>query len=78
MVPLNAVVPLTVKLNPPIVRTEPFATLKLAHAAFAVMVTVKTPSIKALSPATGKLAPGAPPEVADQVELAFQLPVTTE
>jgi hypothetical protein len=31
-----------------------------------------------LSPAIGNDAPGAPPDVADQVEFKFQLPVATE
>jgi hypothetical protein len=67
-----------VKLNPPTFKTEPFAILKLAPAEATLTVTVNPPSIKALSPATGALAPGAPPEVADQVALTFQFPVATE
>ena len=46
--------------------------------AFAVTVTVWPPSIVTVSPATGALAPAAPPELADQVVVAFQLPVATE
>jgi hypothetical protein len=48
------------------------------QAAFAVNVTLKPPSIVTASPATGTLAPAAPPEVADHVVVAFQLPVATE
>jgi hypothetical protein len=50
----------------------------VAHAAFAVTVTVRLPSITALSPATGALAPLEPPDVADHVEVEFQLPLATE
>jgi hypothetical protein len=50
----------------------------VAHAAFAVTVTVRLPSITALSPATGALAPLAPPDVADHVPVEFQLPLATE
>ena len=41
------------------------------------MVTVKPPSIKTVSPAIGTLAPAAPPEVADQVEVTPHDPVAT-
>jgi hypothetical protein len=50
----------------------------LAHSALTGTVTVKPFSRKTLSPATGNDAPGAPPEVADHVEFAFQFPVATE
>jgi hypothetical protein len=49
-----------------------------AQAAATVTVTVRPPSIVTVSPATGTLAPEAPPEVADHVLVAFQLPVATE
>ncbi len=72
------VVPETVKLNPPTVSEDPDAILRLVHAAFAVIVTFLLPSINTTSPATGKLAPLAPPDVADHVEVAFQFPDATE
>lgn len=50
----------------------------LVQAAFAVIVTVHPFSRKTLSPATGTLAPEAPPEVADHVAVEFQLPLVTE
>jgi hypothetical protein len=49
-----------------------------AHAASAVIVTLCPPSMVTTSPATGTDTPDVPPEVADQVEVAFQLPVATE
>jgi hypothetical protein len=65
-------VALTVKvaLNPVKVTFE--------HAEFTVTVIICPFSINTLSPATGILAPGAPPEVADHVEVKFQLPLATE
>jgi hypothetical protein len=51
----------------------------LAHAAFeTLIVTLSPPSIITTSPATGTLAPEAPPDEDDQVEVEFQLPVATE
>ena len=78
MVPFSVVVPLTVILNPATDKVAPLAILKLAQAASAAVVTVKPPSINTLSPAIGKLAPEAPPDVADHVEMSFQFPVATE
>jgi hypothetical protein len=78
MIPATEVVPLTVILKPPTLKVDPLAILKLAQAASAAVVTVNPPSIKTLSPAIGKLAPGAPPDVAAHVEMLFQLPVATE
>jgi len=49
----------------------------LVQAAFTLTVTVNPPSIVTTSPATGTVALGVPPEVADQVDVAFQLPVAT-
>jgi hypothetical protein len=42
------------------------------------MVTVYPLSIVTTSPATGALTPAAPPDVADHVVVALQLPVATE
>jgi len=78
MVPVMLVVPETARVKPPTVRADPVAILRFVQAAAAVTVTVHPPSIIALSAATGAEAPGAPPEVADQVEVAFQLPDATE
>ena len=41
-------------------------------------VTAYPPSIKTASPLTGTEAPDAPPDVADQVLVEFQLPEATE
>jgi hypothetical protein len=41
-------------------------------------VTVKPPSMMASSPTPGAVAPGAPPDVADQVDVDPQVPVATE
>ena len=57
---------------------EPVLTVRLVHAAMAVVVTVKPPSMVTLSAATGAGAPGAPPLVVDHVEVELQLPVATE
>ena len=68
-------------LVPEIVRElAPVKVVKLtdAQAAVAVTVTVKPRSIVTTSPATGTEAPAPPPDVADQVAMAFQLPVATE
>ena len=78
IVPFNDVEPLTVRLKPLTVKVDPEVTEMLVHADAASTVTVNPPSTKTLSPATGTLAPGTPPEVADQVEVAFQFPVATE
>jgi hypothetical protein len=51
-----------------------------AHAEEVFTVNVTAPlaaSQKTLSPATGKLAPAAPPDAADQLAVSFQLPVAT-
>jgi hypothetical protein len=72
------VVPETVKVFPPIVRLDPAAIFTFVHAEVEFTVTVNPPSINALSPAAGTLAPPAPPEVADQVDAEPQLPVATE
>ena len=77
-VPEMVVVLETAKLNPPTVNEDPDAILRFVHAAFAVIVTVLFPSINTTSPATGKLAPLVPPEVAAHVEVAFQFPDATE
>jgi hypothetical protein len=55
-----------------------FFTVTLAEAALAESVTVNPPSMVASSPAIGALAPEAPPEVADQVEVDDQFPLATE
>lgn len=52
--------------------------VSVAHAAFVERVTVKPPSIVTTSPAIGTVAPEAPPDVADQVLVEFQLLVDTE
>jgi hypothetical protein len=46
-------------------------------AVFTSSVTVKPPSINTSSPATGIAAPGAPPDVFDQVAVEFHVPVAT-
>ena len=48
------------------------------HAASALTVTLKPDASVTSSPATGTAAPGAPPEVSDQVAILFQFPVATE
>jgi hypothetical protein len=50
----------------------------LEQAAFCERVTVKYLSIYTSSPAMGTVAPGAPPEVADQVDGDDQSPEATE
>ena len=60
-------------MDPALIVIEP-----IVVAVFAFSVTVKPPSIVTVSPAAGTDAPAAPPEVADQVEVALQLPVATE
>jgi hypothetical protein len=47
-------------------------------AASATTVIVSPFSIRTASPATGNDAPAVPPALADQVEVAFQLPEATE
>jgi len=76
--PFTVVRPDTAKLNPPTLSVEPEAMLTFVQAALALTVTVQPPSTYALSAATGAVAPAVPPEVADQVLVAFQLPVATE
>ena len=78
----NVTVPETVRVNVAFtvrIALAPTAVkVILEHPASAVTVTVHPFSRKTLSPATGKLAPGAPPEVADHVAVEFQLPEATE
>ena len=50
----------------------------LLQAALAVRVTLNPPEIVTSSAATGTEAPAVPPEVADQVVVAFQFPEATE
>ena len=79
--PPIVVVPDTVKLKAPTLRLDAIVKslmIKVAQAAFAVIVTLKPPSIVTTSPATGTEAPAAPPVVADQVAVEFQLPLATE
>lgn len=60
-------------------RVLPAAMVKEPRAAeLAFRVTVKPPSIVTATPAPGTEAPGAPPDVADQVAVLFQFPVATE
>ena len=47
-------------------------------AVLTLRVTVKPPSITTTSPTAGTEAPGAPPDVADQVAVLPQMPVATE
>jgi len=82
----DVMAPLTVRLGEPLAAKVnvplplPLTPIEmLAHAASVTLtVTVNPPSIVTTSPATGKLAPLAPPEVADQTAVLFQLPVATE
>ena len=78
MVPETEVAPETVKLKPPTVSDDEAAILRDAQAAAVVTVTVFEPSIKTSSPATGTLAPGAPPDDIDHVLVELQFPVATE
>lgn len=78
MVPFTVVVPLTVKLTLETVKVEPLAMEIFVQAEVTLTVTFLFPSIKTTSPATGTLAPGPPPEVADHVPVEFQFPVATE
>lgn len=55
-----------------------FVKVMLAQLAFAVIVTLNPPMMLTLSPATGAEAPGAPPALADHVDVAFQFPEATE
>ncbi len=66
------------KANPPTFKVEPLAIDKFAQADATLTVTVNPPSMKTSSPATGTLAPLAPPELADHVVVTLQLPVATE
>ena len=77
-VPVTVVIPVTARLNAPTVSVDPLAIFKVAHAAFAAIVTVRLPSINTTSPAIGAEAPEAPPDVADHVAVDAQLPVATE
>jgi hypothetical protein len=76
------IAPDTVKVTPELMFrfavVEAVVKVTEAHAAAAVTVTVKPPSMVTVSPATGTDAPLAPPEVADQVLVAFQFPLATE
>lgn len=56
---------------------EASPTVNVEHAAAAVNVTVKPGEIVTISPATGNEAPEAPPNVADQVAVLFQLLLAT-
>jgi hypothetical protein len=55
-----------------------FLTVTFVEDLAASSVTVKPPSIIASSAATGADAPGAPPEVADQVAVEIHVPLATE
>lgn len=77
IVPDIVVDPSTVRLKPPILKTEEVATLRFKHEPLAFKVTVRDPSIKTLSELPGTLAPDGPPEVADHIEVEFQLPFAT-
>jgi hypothetical protein len=77
-VPFTEKLPLIANVKVVLVKVPVALTVRSAQAALAVIVTALLPSITTISPATGKLAPAAPPDVADQVELAFQFPVATE
>jgi hypothetical protein len=59
------------------VAAAPVKVTELA-AASAVTVMVWPLAIKTTSPATGAEAPAVPPDVADQVAVEFQFPLTTE
>ena len=75
---MTVVVPLTVNVNPPTFKVEPVAIETFVQAEATFTVTILFPSIYTTSPATGKLAPDAPPEFADHTAVLFQLPVATE
>ena len=77
-VPETDVIPETVKLKPPTVREDKASIFRVAHVAAPFTVMYCEPSIKTSSPATGKLAPGNPPDVVDHVAFEFQLPLATE
>ncbi|MEK7719857.1 MAG: hypothetical protein AAB347_09650, partial [Bacteroidota bacterium] len=77
-VPVTEVVPETVIAKAPTVRVDALAILRLVQAAVASTVTVNPPSIKTLSAATGAVAPGIPPEVADHTAVEVQAPLATE
>ena len=79
IVPVIEVAPVTLIVKAPTVSTEPVLIVREPKAAvLAFTVTVKPPSIVTTSPATGTAAPDAPPDVADQTAVEFQLPVATE
>ncbi len=62
-----------------IVNVDPAAIFTDAEATPAeLIVTVKPPSMKTTSPATGTDAPDAPPDEADHVAVLFQLLLATE
>ena len=75
------IAPDTVSVIPELIVSEVavlFVKVIDVQAALAVTVTLKPFSINTTSPATGTEAPAAPPEVADHVEVEFQLPEATE
>jgi hypothetical protein len=78
IVPDIVVDPSTVRLKPPILNTEDAAMLRFIQEPLVLRVTVRDPSIKTLSELPGTLAPEGPPEVADHIEVEFQLPLATQ
>lgn len=61
------------------VKVEPELTVRVDKiGVFAFSVTVYPLSITTISPVDGTVAPDAPPDVADQVDVEFQFPVATE
>lgn len=78
MVPEIVVDPSILRLKPPTLKTEYAAMLRFTQEPVVFSVTVRDPSIKTLSALPGTLAPEGPPEVADHIEVEFQLPLATQ
>lgn len=76
--PFLVQLPVIVRVIPPFKVRVPLVRVSEAQLAATVVVTLNPPSIIAISPATGKLAPLAPPDEVDQVAVLFQLFEATE